>query len=227
MFKYTIATAQKLVDTFKKIGLAFRICLFVFSIAYYIVALIAGIGNFILNSIFLGIMVVYAIFDVSTIHLENKELKKTAKRAYSWIKLILRGASLVLTLINLYTAASGLVNPTIQSDPGKIKMIPILIVGATLTIIFWLLSVIVEIVKIVIAKNIDNFKKAIHQDFEDIKKPVTTVTNVFKKMTGKDIEEEPEKPKFIKTLDKFILKKKQKKKEERDLKKQNKQLDDE
>ena len=58
----------------------------------------------------------------------------------------------------------------------------------------FLLQIVVEIIMAIVNKYADMVKTAVTMDIEQVTKPVKSVTNFFKKMTGKEVEETESEP---------------------------------
>ena len=66
---------------------------------------------------------------------------------------------------------------------------PLSLILTILSLVGWLLQVLLDIVLYIINRYATLVKEAIMADIDELKKPVTTVSNFFKKMTGKEVEE--------------------------------------
>lgn len=209
MLDYTRAAFGKIVDDFKKFLFIFGIAAQAVSLLYLIYALFAPQGILVVNIILLILSTAYLIFlCVQGVNAENKPQKKLAKRIYKWSKL----------LIKLYTLAVALyaLNFTIDNTLG------LSVILTALQLIGWVLQVLFEVVSLILEKLYDLVITAIKADLEQVKKPVTTVGNFFKKVTGKEIEQ-PEPPTKTRAfLDELVQTKKQKKEEEKRKQKQEK-----
>jgi hypothetical protein len=194
MFKYTREAIEVLKEDFKRYSRVFKVGSLLFTSAYFVWALIAQTGIFAVNIVLASLFVSYTIFELVINATGHKGAKVFVKRTYKWITLGIRAFTLGSMLYGIYTATT---NVSAMST-----------IIATLMIILWVFQILLEIVVEIIENKIDLFDKAIRQDVEDIKKsvmkPVTAVTNTLKKLTGREVEPEPEKHKKILKLDKRI-----------------------
>ena len=200
MFKYTKEALSMLKEDFKKYLRSFKIASLIFTTAYFIYAIISQTGIFAVNIVLATLFVLYTVFELCTINRDIKIAKRIVKRTYNWIKISIRAVTLGSMLYGIYTATT------------NVSAISTII--ATLMIIMWVFQILLEIIVEIIENKIDLLDKAFKQDIEDIKKsalkPVTAVKNTFKRLTGRDVEPEPEKHKKILKLEQRIREKQEK-----------------
>ena len=196
MFKYTTAAYQSVLQDLKKWSVIFTWLLFAITTSYYIYAIVMEKGYLWANILSLSIIVVYTVFDTVTKYTNIKLVNKVSKTIFNWTRILIRAATLTLTVYGLCVATMDQINP-------------IDIILTTLMIIMWILSVLIEIVRNIFNSKKDLFIDAFHKDIEEIKKPITTTTNVVKRIFGKEVEEK-EDSENIKKLSKFIYKNKEK-----------------
>ena len=200
MFKYTKEALIMLKEDFKKYLRSFKVASLIFTSAYFIYALISKTGIFAINIVLASLFVLYTAFELLTINRNIKIARRIIKRTYKWTKICIRAVTLGSMLYGIYTATT------------HVSAISTII--ATLMIIMWVFQILLEIIVEIVENKIDLLDKAFKQDIEDMKrtalKPVTAVANTFKRLTGKDIEPEPEKHKKILKLEKRIQEKKAK-----------------
>ena len=196
MFKYTTAAYQSVLQDLKKWSVIFTWLLFAITTGYYIYAIAMEKGYLWANILSLSIIVVYTVFDTVTKYTNIKLVNKVSKTIFNWSRILIRAATLTLTVYGLCVATMDQINP-------------IDIILTTLMIIMWFLSVLIEIVRNIFNSKKDLFIDAFHKDIEEIKKPITTTTNVVKRIFGKEVEEK-EDSENIKKLSKFIYKNKEK-----------------
>ena len=196
MFKYTTAAYQSVLQDLKKWSVIFTWLLFTITTGYYIYAIVMEKGHLWANILSLSIIVIYTVFDTVTKYTNIKLVNKVSKTIFNWTRILIRAATLTLTVYGLCVATMDQINP-------------IDIILTTLMIIMWILSVLIEIVRNIFNSKKDLFIDAFHKDIEEIKKPITTTTNVVKRIFGKEVEEK-EDSENIKKLSKFIYKNKEK-----------------
>ena len=198
MFKYTRTAISSIIEDMKKYYKIFNYGSLIFTGAYFIYALITQSGNFIANIILASLFVGYTIFKFATAKMDIKPAKKVVKRSYAWVKLGIKTFTLGAMIYGIYMATT------------NVSAISTII--ATLMIILWVLQVLLEIIVEVIEDKKDLLIAGWTKDVEEFKKPVTAVSDVIKKIKGKETEPEAEKSKEIIYLEKKIAEKKKSKK---------------
>lgn len=156
MFKYTRAAFSLIIKRLNLFSKIFKWSLIIFSFVYFIHAIIFEIGNVIINSSLLVMLVGYTIFEISTRKIENKEMKKTVKRIYSLIKILVRALSLGGTIYGVYTSSTSVSSLTSIVLP--------------LMIILWILQVLIELVSWTIDKYMDCIIEGAKKDLIEMKK---------------------------------------------------------
>ena len=194
MFKYTREALSVIIEDIKKYCRFFKYGSLLFSIAYFVYSLFTKTGYFIANIILISLLSAYTIFDIITSKINIKYVKRYVKRSYKWINLSIKALTLGATLYGIYTATT------------HVSAFSTIII--TLMIVLWLAQLLLEIAIEIIENKADLLINAYNQDIKDIKdtvkKPITFITNGFKKITGREIPPEEEKSKIIKKLDKRI-----------------------
>lgn len=199
MFKYTRAALNIIVDNIKLFAKIFKYGTLVLSFAYYVLAIIFQIGYLIPNIVLLSLIVLFGLFELITYNLDIGKSKRIVKRIFNWSKILIKTTTLGLMIYGMYLATT--------------DVHPFSIIIATLMIIFWILQVLLEIVSGVIESKIYLVKAAFEKDMEDIKKPITTVSNVIKVIKGEEIKKPCKTSREIEILEEKIKKDKQKKKQ--------------
>lgn len=202
MFKYTRAAISSVINEFKIWSLIFTWGLFAVTVGYNVYAIVTGSGYLWANITLLCLITISTLFDVLTKNKNIKNVKRIIKRIISWLKILLKGAVLGLTIYDLYIASTD-VNP-------------VSIIFATLMIILWILTVLVEIITSVVISKQAMFEQAWKEDINEFKKPIEIVENTVRKIFGREVNEEPkEKSGVIKKLDKIIQERREKRKEKK------------
>lgn len=197
VFKYTKTSINIIIRDLKKYAKIFKYSALIFTIGYYIFALITKIGNFWINVVLLSLISLYSLFELITINKDLKTTKKVVKRVYKWLKIAIKAFTLGVAIYGLYTAAN--------------NVTAISIVLTTLMIIMWVLETILEIVIEVISKEAELLIAGWKKDMEIIKQPATKVGNFFRKLKGEDpIESFDIDEKQIEILEKEMSKNKEK-----------------
>jgi hypothetical protein len=191
MFKYTRAALTSIAKDFKKWSYIFNWILLFVSIGYYVFAICTNLGYLWINIVSLSLITLFTIFDSCTKHCDFNDKKRVIVLVYNWSRIILRAITLGLTIYSLYVSAE--------------TANPVSIILATLMIIFWILSVLIEISKDIIISKYHLIINAFEEDVGDIKRPFENIGNTFKKFVGKEITEPKETKGFWKRkLDKII-----------------------
>ena len=178
MFDYTQGAFHKVLDDFKKIARAVHIGSQIFSILYLIYALIASVGFFVLNVILLVLSVTYLVFFfVMEYGKSEKRTKKIVKETYQWSK---RGIKFLVICLTAYALAF----VSIEAKPLAVVFLLLMILGFVLDVLFYF------IIKILTAE-IELLAAGVKRDLEELKKPVQSVGNFFKRLSGKEIEPPP------------------------------------
>lgn len=154
MFKYTKAAINLMINDFKKIANFFKVTFILFSLTYYIFSIITNKGNLVINIVLLSIMILYSIFEITTINIDNEKLKYIAKRIFSISKIIVKSISLGVVIYSLYLISE------VYS--------PVSIVILTLTIILWVLQVLLELCIIIFNKYKEYILVAVEKDKQNI-----------------------------------------------------------
>ena len=179
MLDYTIAAYNKIKEDFNKLLYYTTICTQLMYIAYLVYALITGTGIFIANMILLVIAAAYlAFFFYATAANLNRPVKRQVKRLFNRCKQLVK-------LFTLGVMVYGICQTAAKASPVSVLITALMIIGFVLQIIF-------ELIAWFLTKRINLFIEGLKADYENITKPVKTVGNFFKRMTGKEVEEEPE-----------------------------------
>ena len=194
MFDYTKAALQKIVNDFKKVTYLLNVTTQILYIAYLVYALCVGAGVFWANVVLAALSVAYFIFFMimtsGRIYEPKTKLQKLAALIFKRCKQIIKLFTLGVMLYGLYST-------TQRVTPVSVVLSALMIVGFVLQIIF---EIIFYIVKTRTQLLLDGLKA----DAEFITKPATKVSNFFKKLSGKEIEQPQEKSKTRIWLDERV-----------------------
>ncbi len=180
MFDYTKAALNKLKDDFKKLALICNIGVQISTILYLLYSVCIGSGVFIANLLLLILAVGYFIFFLYVTKTEGKkQLKKLVKQIYKWCKLLIKPITIGVAVYDLFTAS--------EYSPISTLLVAIMIIG-------WAIQILFEFIYKLISIRVEFFIEALKADVENITKPFQTVGNFFKKVTGKETEEEVKEP---------------------------------
>lgn len=177
MFKYTKASIGLLIDDCKRYAKIFKYVSLIATLGLLTYQIVVGFmkGS---NLVYFNIAIAVAFLTFAFVDLlfKNKSLKRTVKRIYKWLKIILKAITLGITIYEIYIA------DTVDG---------IQIILTILMILLWIASFISEVVVEVVQIRANEILVAVKQDIDDVKKPITAVSNVFKKITGQEVEVKP------------------------------------
>ena len=209
MFDYTKTAVNKIVADFKKFFHRFSVCAQIVYIAYLIYALFANTELWIINTILLVISVAYFIFFlIATAKDADKKLKKRVKTIFTRCKQVIKLFTLGVMLYGIWQTST-------HVDPLSVILTALMIVG-------WVLQILFEVIFTFFLNKVNFVWEAVQADREEITKPVKNIGNFFKRITGKEIEEEKEPTKNRLLLDGMVEEYREKKSEEKNAKKREK-----
>lgn len=195
MLKYTRASIDIIIADLRRYYNIFKYVSRLAMIAYFIFAIIAGLGLFPVNIAMLSLISLYSLVEL----IFDFKHKKLIRRSYKWLIIILRAISLGFVVYGVYETSE--------------KATPLAIILITLMIIFWLAQIIFEIIVEIFEDKRDLFLAAVHEDFKETKekygKPIETVKNVFNFIRGKEsepVDEEEKDSREVKILKKHLAK---------------------
>lgn len=185
MLDYTFAAFGKIIEDFKKLGFGFTVGANFAYIVYLIYALITSRGELWVNISLLVFTTAYLSFFLFATRFGTaldgkKNLKRTAKKIFKWAK----------KLMSVYTFGATLYTLTGMSQGADVLYILL----TAMQVIMFLLQIAVDIIIIVVNKYAEMVRTAVTMDVQQITKPIKTATNFFKKVTGKEVEEDDSEP---------------------------------
>lgn len=190
MFDYTKASAAIISDDIKKYVKIFKNFSLVFTTCYFIFVIFTQTGVLAINITLALLFLMYSIFEFVTFTNDLKKIKKVVKKSYRAIMLSIKLFTLVAMIYGIYTATT------------DISAISILF--AVLMVLFWVLQVFLELFVHVFENKFALFIAGYNKDMEDLKKPVTDLKKVVRRLKGEVIPPEPEKSKELVRLEKKI-----------------------
>lgn len=205
MFDYSKAAFVVLLDDIKKFAKVFKTLSLVFTTGYFIYVLVTQSGFFIANIILASLFLIYTIFEFVVTKKDIKKIKRVVKHSYSYITLGIKLMTLGAMIYGIYTATKA--------------MTPISIIFTTLMIVLWIFQVLLEFFIQIMENKIDLIVVGLNKDYENLRKPIDGISNVFKRIKGQEIAPPVEKSKEIIRLEKKIQvleeEKKQKKEQQK------------
>lgn len=177
MFDYTKAAFKQTVEDFKKIDFVRNIATQTLYIAYLIYTLCAGFGLLVANILLLALAVGYlGFFLFMTLKPPTKRVKNAVKTAFTRCR----------QLIKLYTLCVMVYGVWLTAE----HVTPLGLILSALMIVCWVLQILFEVVFKFFLNRANFILEGMEADYENMTKPVRTVGNFFKKMAGKEVEEE-------------------------------------
>lgn len=177
MFDYTKAAFKQTVEDFKKIDFIRNIATQSLYIAYLIYVLCTGVGLLVANILLLVLAVGYfGFFLFMTLKPPTKRVKEVVKTIFTRCR----------QLIKLYTLGVMVYGVWLTAE----HVTPLSLILSSLMIVCWVLQILFEVVFKFFLNRANFIIEGMEADYENMTKPVRTVGNFFKKMTGQEVEEE-------------------------------------
>lgn len=176
MFDYTKLAFKETADKFKKADYIRNVASQCLYIAYLLYALIASFAAVWANALLLALSVAYfAFFIYATKIKTEKRLKRRVAVVFKRCKLLVKFLTLSITIYGAFATAK-------HVTPLSLFFLSFMIVAFVLQVLF-------DVISSLIVNRLHFFLEAIEADVEELKKPVTTAKNFFKKLTGAPVEE--------------------------------------
>ena len=193
MFDYTKMIFEKTVKDIKAVAYISNVATQVTSLIYLLYTLIAGKGFWYVNALLLALSTAYFVYFLHSSNHEskNKQLDKKLRKIYTRVKQAIKFFPLAVALYSLCL--------TVEHAN------PFTLISTAFMLITWLLQLIFDVLGTIIGNRLELFKEAIEADMGEITKPVKSVGNFFKRVTGQELEEEKEPSKNRIWLDKQIV----------------------
>lgn len=208
MLEYTKIAVKQTVDDFKKIDYIRNILTQILYIAYLVYALFSSSGLLVANIILLVLSVGYFVFFlIATRKNADKKLKTVVKTIFTRCKQVIKFFTLGVMVYGIWLTAN--------------EVTPLSLILSALMIAGWVLQIVFEILIKFLTARVNLIIEGLEADYENMTKPVRSVGNFFKKITGKEVEEkEPTKTRLF--LDKKVVEAKEERKEEKRAQKEEK-----
>lgn len=185
MLDYTKAAIKKTFDDFKRLDYIRNLSTQILYIAYLVYALFAGAGVFAANVVLVAISVAYLGFFLFVTLGQTSKLKQKTKKIVT--RVFVRCKQLI-KLFTLGVMLYGIYSTTNHATPISVILSALMIVG-------WILQIVFEVVLRYFLNRAQFILEGMEADLETVTKPVKTVGNFFKKLSGKEVEPEKEKSK--------------------------------
>lgn len=202
MLDYTRAAVKKTVDDFKRLGFLFTVFSNLAFIAYLVYAIIDSRSFLAVNIVLLTLSVAYFSFYLFATSCGkdlqgNKLAKKNVKQIFNIAKKCMKLYTLGVMLYGLSSAGEG--------------ASALYVIFMALQLMFFLIGVVFDCLVYIVEKQADFFLTAIKMDVDQITKPVKTVGNFFKKLSGEEVQPEPAPTKNRELLTKLVQEQKEEK----------------
>ena len=159
-FPKTIFAAKKSLQDIKNYCFAFQIVTALVSIGYFIYALCTGTGLLWANALSLSLIVVFNIIRFTTREVpEKKSNRKTLKKVYRWIHILIKAFTLAVMLYGVYSAAS-----TAMTN----KFFAFTIIYASIMVMMWIIQLVLEVLIDLLDAKIDYISTEFQKDLEPI-----------------------------------------------------------
>lgn len=181
MLDYTKAAIRQTLSDLKKTNYIRNVATQIIYIAYLIYVLIVQTGFLAANIVLLVLSAAYLAFFLIVTDAGKdpdgkkfKDLKKNGATVFVWSKRAIRLVTLGMTVYGICTTLE-------RVTPFSIVLTAMMIVG-------WILQIVFEILIKILTNRVQFILEGLEADLDSLLKPVKTVGNFFKKMTGQEVE---------------------------------------
>ena len=175
MLDYTKMAIKQTITDLKRTDYIRNVATQVIYIIYLIYTLIAGAGYLAANIVLLVLSVSYTVFFLTMTSCgktpEGKNVKNAGTKIYVWAKRLIKLFTLGLTIYGICTAVE--------------KVTPLSVILAALMIVGWILQIVFEVLIKILTNRVNFILEGLEADLDNMLKPVRSVGNFFKKVTGK------------------------------------------
>lgn len=177
MLDYTKMAIRQTISDLKKADYVRNVATQIIYIVYLVYTLIARTGYLAVNIILLALALSYFVFFLTITSVgktpEGKTIKKITTRVYVWCKRLIKLFTLGLTVYGICTAVE--------------HVSPVSVVLAALMIVGWILQILFEVIIKIVTNRIAFILEGLEADLDNMMKPVRSVGNFFKKVTGREV----------------------------------------
>ena len=177
MIDYTLSAIEKIKTDLKRTFFTFHLFLQILYISYLFYAIFAPMGNFIANVVLCVISIGYFVFYIFSYNKLSWGQTRTARKAYSWIKLAVNAFTAGVAFYGVYATASNVSAPAV--------------ILVSLMVVFWVLRVVFEVFICFFEAEASLVVEGMKTDMENAVKPFKTVGNTIKKIAGGEVEPAP------------------------------------
>lgn len=160
-FPNTIQATKKSLNDIKNVCFIFQLVTALVSIGYFIYALVVGTGLLWANALSLSLIVVFNVVRFTTREVpEKKSNKKTLKKVYRWVHIVIRAFTLAVMLYGIYAATS--------SDTHNLQTFAFSVIYASIMVMMWIIQLVLEVVLDLLDSKIEYVSKEFQKDMEPI-----------------------------------------------------------
>ncbi len=172
MLNYTRAAGRKIGKDLRMISTGLSIAAQLLSIVYLFYIVLFGSGIFAIKLTLLILSFAYFLFFcIATAYSAKKELKRKITLFYQWSKRAIK-------IVNLAVIIYGFANA--EHTTLSLMLLSFSILG-------WALDLVIGVISFVCNAWLQLLFEGIEADVEEIKKPITSAQNFFKKVTGQAV----------------------------------------
>ena len=183
MLDYTKAAVLKIQDDLRKLLAWANLIMQITYIGYLIYAICTRAGIYIANIVLLSLSVAYFIFYA---FISAGGMNKCKKKTKKIVTLIFKRSKQVIKFFTLGVMLYGIYATSQQVTPVSVLFSAFMIVA-------WLVPFVLEFLIKYFSFRAQLFIEALSADIEPVAKPIKSMGNFFKKVSGKEIEPEKEK----------------------------------
>ena len=183
MLDYTKAAILKIQDDLRKLLAWANLIMQITYIGYLIYAICTHAGIYIANIVLLALSAAYFIFYA---FISAGGTNKCSKKTQKTVKLIFKRSKQVIKFFTLGVMLYGIYATSQQVTPVSVLFSAFMIVA-------WLVPFVLEFLIKYFSFRAQLFIEALSADIEPVAKPIKSMGNFFKKVSGKEIEPEKEK----------------------------------
>lgn len=207
MLDRTRAIFNKTMLDLKKFGYALNVCTQLFYIVFLVYGIVVKTGGVqIANAVLCTLSVAYFFFFLCVTKwgkdIDAGKRGKPIKSAFKWCK----------RMVKVYTL--GVMVYGICITTGQVTPVSVLFCAAMVAL--FVFQCIFDLLGYILGRRVELFMAALEADVEPVTKPVRSVGNFFKKLTGKEVEPEKELTerdvKNLEVLDELVAKEKEQRK---------------
>ena len=200
MFDYTKTAVTKIWTDFKKFFYICNIVTQAVYLSYLVYALVAKSGNPWVNCVLLtlsrGYFIFFLVMTAGKTSKEKQKSKKIGQRIFKYLKHLIALYNLAVIVYGFYGVYTLSSTVTIAS---LIQLVQIVFMT-----IGWVLGLVFNVVELIVENRVQFLLEGVEADYQELTKPVKTVGNFFKKITGQEVEPEKEKSKSRLWLDEKV-----------------------